>query len=54
MGFVGTRWHGVCIPDLELGFCRQRSFQLGLDWADADLGLSGQPEIPLFLPTQWL
>lgn len=24
------------------------------DWIDAGPGLSGQPEIPLFLPTQWL
>lgn len=28
--------------------------QTRMDWIDADPGLSGHPEIPLFLPTQWL
>lgn len=33
MGSVGTPWFGVCAPNLELGVCCWRSFQLR---ADAD------------------
>lgn len=56
MGFVGTPWRpkpgvGVLSPK-ELS--AEVKCQTRMDWIDADPGLSGHPEIPLFLPTQWL